>query len=315
MLRRFRRSDTAGLSALLERHFPEENRLLGMRPVEFERIVDRGFRWDLRFIVGLLRLFGRRIFELFVVEVDGRVAATAYLVYLRNAGYIGMVMVDDPYRRRGYAAKVVAACIEHAGRAGRPFAMLDVLTTNDPARRLYEKLGFRVLQRGTFYVRDLPGSGGPSPTPDGGSGVRPFDRQDAPELVRIANAGLSPEVAAITPVEATDFTSPAFAARVLLSETEAWVVGPRGRPLAFVRATVSPATEAANLTCPVLDPTVSDSAARQLIDHALAWAVANGAPRMVTEIKGNAPRAESNLRAAGFTPSLELLTLYRRTAG
>ncbi|MCI4351596.1 MAG: GNAT family N-acetyltransferase [Thermoplasmata archaeon] len=315
MLRHLRRSDAAGFSGLLERHFPEENRLLGMRPAEFEHIVHRAFRWDFRLIVGLLRLFGRRIFELFVVEVDDHIAATAFVVYLPKAGYIGTVMVDDPYRRRGYAAKVVTACIENAGRAGRPYAILDVLTTNDPARRLYEKLGFRELQVGRFYVREMgPSDARFSAAPDGAN-IRAFHRRDAQELVRIAMGALRPDVAEVTPVEAGDFTSADFAAQVLLSETEAWVIGPPGRPRGFVRATASPAMAAANLTCPVLDPTVSEGDAQQLVERALGWVQARGAPRVVTEIKGAPPRAEATLRAAGFVPSIELRTLYRGTAG
>ena len=315
MLRRFRRSDAAGLSSLLDRHFPEENRLLGMRPAEVKKIVERSFRLDIRLLIALVRLVRGPIFDLFVVEVDERIAATAYLVYLRKAGYIGMVMVDDPYRRRGYAAQVVRACIDHAGRSGRAYAMLDVLANNDPARRLYEKLGFHEIQRGRFYSLPLVDRPPSPPSPGGSETIRPFERRDAPELVRIAAAELPPEVAQITPVEASDFTSAPVAARAFLSETEAWVVGPRGRPRGFVRATVAPAMEAANLTHPILDPSLPDDLGNRLVEHALAWAAAKGAPRIVTELKGSVPKAEAALRVAGFVPEVELLTLVRATTG
>ncbi|MCI4319993.1 MAG: GNAT family N-acetyltransferase [Thermoplasmata archaeon] len=315
MLRRFRRSDATGLSTLVDRHFPEENRLLGMRPIEFKKIVERSFRLDLRILIALVRLVKGPIFDLFVVEVDGRIAATAFLVYLRSAGYIGMVMVDDPFRRRGYAAEVVRACIDHAGRSGRAYAMLDVLANNDPALRLYQKLGFHEIQRGRYYSLGLAHRVAPAPTPEEGEPIRPFERRDARELVRIAAAELPPEVAAVTPVEASDFTSAPFAARAFLSETEAWVVGPPGRPRGFVRATVAPAMEAANLTHPILDPTLPDELGSRLIEQALAWASAKGAPSIVTELKGSVPKAEAALRTAGFVPELELLTLVRSTTG
>jgi RimJ/RimL family protein N-acetyltransferase len=315
MLRRFRRSDASGLASLLDRHFPEENRLLGLRPSEFQKIIVRAFRPDLRILVALVRLVHGPIFDLFVVEVDGQIAATAYLVYLRSAGYIGMVMVDDPYRRRGYAAEVVRACIDHAGRSGRKYALLDVLANNQPALRLYEKLGFHEIQRGRYFSLELGQRRSAPPAPGAGETIRPFERHDADALVRIAAAELPPAVAEVLPVSASDFTSAGLAARAFQSETEAWVVGPRGRPQGFVRATVAPAMEAANLTHPILDPTLPEELGNRLVDHALAWAAAKGAPRIVTEIRGSVPKAEAALRHAGFLPAIELLTLARATTG
>ncbi len=49
MLRQFRRSDVAHLFPLMERHFPDENRLFGFRPEAFQRLVHNIFRPHIQF--------------------------------------------------------------------------------------------------------------------------------------------------------------------------------------------------------------------------------------------------------------------------
>ncbi|HZY70164.1 MAG TPA: GNAT family N-acetyltransferase [Thermoplasmata archaeon] len=312
MLRRIRRADVPDITVLLDRNFPEENRLLGMRPEEVGKVADRILRPQIRFLVGLARLFRRPVFSFFVIEDGGRVVATSLVTYGPRSGYVAMVSVDTPHRRKGYAAQTVMACIDDARRSGKPFAVLDVLEQNAPARALYAKLGFLELARRTFYARDL--ADGPPITEVSSTTLRRFEPRDAARLTAIGQRALSPTVAAVLPSSKGDFTTPPRIAAMLVSETEAWVTGWVGDPRGFVRATVGRTTEAANLTAPLLHPELADGDAQALVARALAWASERRAPRIVTEVPDSDARAIRLLEGAGFVASIRTLTLYRTTA-
>ena len=64
---------------------------------------------------------------------------------LGSGVYIVNLNVAKPYRRQGLAQKLmVTACGTYADSHKGGFVTLDVAKTNIPARRLYEKLGFRL---------------------------------------------------------------------------------------------------------------------------------------------------------------------------
>lgn len=56
---------------------------------------------------------------------------------------IGNVYTRRDRRRRGLAARATSAVVRHALAAAIPTIVLNVSQTNDPARRVYEQLGFR----------------------------------------------------------------------------------------------------------------------------------------------------------------------------
>ncbi|MGI0068468.1 MAG: GNAT family N-acetyltransferase, partial [Thermoplasmata archaeon] len=103
MIREFRPSESERLFELLKENFPEEEALYGTQPGAWNRIVRRIYRWDVRFVVGLARTLGRPIFRFFTVEVDGRIVATTIVSFAQRSGYVSMVMVDKPFRGKGYA--------------------------------------------------------------------------------------------------------------------------------------------------------------------------------------------------------------------
>jgi ribosomal protein S18 acetylase RimI-like enzyme len=60
----------------------------------------------------------------------------------RDALFLKQLFVDAPLQRRGIGTQVTHRLIDEAARAGRAMT-LGVVKTN-PARRLYERLGFKV---------------------------------------------------------------------------------------------------------------------------------------------------------------------------
>ena len=63
----------------------------------------------------------------------------------RHKGLIVMVYVDAAYRGQSVAEALLRGVIAHARQAGLRFVTLTVATSNEPARRLYRRLGFRIF--------------------------------------------------------------------------------------------------------------------------------------------------------------------------
>jgi ribosomal protein S18 acetylase RimI-like enzyme len=81
-----------------------------------------------------------------------------------GVAYLNQIVVDDRYRVRGYAPRVMIASIEAAGKAGFPRVRGLVATSNQTMQTLVEGLGFERVgsQRGVRIGRALtvrmPGS-------------------------------------------------------------------------------------------------------------------------------------------------------------
>src|SRR5262249_34514722 len=146
MLRPIRRDDVPEIFPLLARNFPAEHELLGWDRAVFERILRGLFRPGPRLALGLLRLVGRSPFELLMLDDGGRLAAGTLLTFPGRVGYVSTVFVDPPFRRRGYAQRLLAIADARARARGRRQMVLDVLEENAPARALYAKLGYRRLR-------------------------------------------------------------------------------------------------------------------------------------------------------------------------
>ncbi len=308
MLREFSRRDIPELLPLLERHFPEENALLGWQAPTYYRLIHRFYRWDARLILGFLSALGRSVYRFFVIEDDHRLAGTTLLTFTSRAGYVSTVMVDTPHRRRGYAKRMLAAAIDATRATGRRYLVLDVLATNAPARALYSTLGFRLLRRVAFLVRERPAPSAPGPAPPAGT-VRSFRPRDKRALLSAASAVTPAAVAEVLPPEAGQFGVSEMVVRALDSVSEAWVAPALGTPQAFVRATVSHGVVAGHLTSPLLGPTVDDAAAGALLAEAVAWVDARGVGRIVSEVPDHNVRARRQLEALGFHEAFPVETL------
>ncbi|MGI0131482.1 MAG: GNAT family N-acetyltransferase [Thermoplasmata archaeon] len=309
MLRDFRPKDAPRYLEFLKAHFPEEDKILGTDPVAMERLVRRLFRWDVRILLAVARALRRPIARFFVIEVDHRVVATTLLTFTQRAGYVSGVAVDPPFRRRGFARRLLRRAHAESRDAGRAYALLDVLTENAPARALYASEGYLPLRSHTVFLRPIgpPATGADDAQP---RSLRDFRREDAVALRAVAERTLPPRIAEVLPVDAGQFRLPPALLRALGSESRAWVLDDGSGPTAFLRATVSRAMASANLTAPVLGPAVPSPEAGALVRHALAWIAGRGAARVVTEVPDHLPAALELLERAGFSSAYRVDTLY-----
>lgn len=310
MIRELRKSDASQVFELLKTQFPEEEAIIGTRPEGFQAVIRRAFRWDTRLVLGLLRLFGRRVVDFFVVEEDGRVVATTLLSFPERAGYVSMVVVDPAYRRRGFARELLERARAATQASGRKFIALDVLAQNTPARTLYERIGYRPLREVALLVRE-PGAG----TTDGRPAtIRPFRNSDARTLLPLARRSRPPKVEEVLPLQEAALRSSRFVNRVLGGETAAWVVDRGSGPEAYVAAAATPATDAGHCSDPIIGEGVDPVTAIALVRTAVDWLTAHGAPRIVVSVPAANARGRAALQGGGFHDALTLWTLFRPVA-
>jgi ribosomal protein S18 acetylase RimI-like enzyme len=308
-VRDLRAGDAPQLIRFLKNEFPEEEALLGSRPEGIERIVRRLFRPHVRFLLALFRLVGRPVFRFFVAESDGRIVATTLLTFSRRTGYISMFVVDTAYRRRGIARDLLERARAATRARGQAFVALDVLAANAPARALYEKIGYRPLRAASYLAHEHPET--LLPPPAHVPGLRAFDRRDANALAEISRRGSPIVVQTVLPTSERDLTPSSWVGEMMASETAAWVLDDGTGPKAWVSATVTPATEAAHISNPIVDESVAPEHATGLVRFAGAWCATRHAPRLLSMAPEENERGRAALLGAGFRDAIPTWTLYR----
>lgn len=88
----------------------------------------------------------------FVAEKDGEVLGYGGLWEIAGEGNITNIAVKEGFRGQKLGSKILSALIEYAKAHAFRFLTLEVRMSNEPAKRLYEKYGFRPvgLRRGYY---------------------------------------------------------------------------------------------------------------------------------------------------------------------
>ena len=96
----------------------------------------------------------RELARYFVAEDEGKVAG--YLGYWEapQEAHIINLAVSPGHRNRGIGQNMLEYCMEFARKRGAQLATLEVRESNGPARRMYEKCGFRFVAIRKKYYSD-----------------------------------------------------------------------------------------------------------------------------------------------------------------
>lgn len=89
-----------------------------------------------------------------VFDGEGRIAATG--LGILDRGYVGVyaIHVREDWRRRGLAEAIVRTILSEGAKQGAKKGYLQVVSENEAAKRLYEKLGFVSEYSCWFRVRE-----------------------------------------------------------------------------------------------------------------------------------------------------------------
>ncbi|GAB4275264.1 MAG: ribosomal protein S18-alanine N-acetyltransferase [Deferrisomatales bacterium] len=85
---------------------------------------------------------------------SGEIVGYALRAFRGTVCHVLRLAVDEPWRRRGLARRLLGAVLAEAGERGVLTAMLEVREDNLPAISLYRKLGFVPVGRRLGYYRD-----------------------------------------------------------------------------------------------------------------------------------------------------------------
>ena len=95
-----------------------------------------------------------RLAHYLVARADGEIVGFAGLWMLVDEAHITTFATGPAWRRRGIGERMLLALLDLAGSRGAHEATLEVRPTNAPARRLYEKYGFKVMGVRPRYYTD-----------------------------------------------------------------------------------------------------------------------------------------------------------------
>lgn len=88
-----------------------------------------------------------------VLEQQGMVVGFGIVAMVKDWAHIMNMCVAPGYRRRGLGQRIMLQLLQVAKRQHSGHAWLEVRTTNNPAIRLYQKMGFRKIQiRKNYYA-------------------------------------------------------------------------------------------------------------------------------------------------------------------
>lgn len=104
------------------------------------------------YLVALLALAG----DFFLVaEIQGSIVGYAVgILRLNNIGHIVSIAVAKRWRRKGIGTRLIRELERRFKERGVRASRLEVRVSNRPAIKLYEKLGYRVLDRIKNYYPD-----------------------------------------------------------------------------------------------------------------------------------------------------------------
>ena len=112
------------------------------------------YEWKKRELKKFCDSFLNRIY---IAELDGKIVGymTYYLDRERKMGEVGNNAVAPQYQRRGVATELLRKVLETFREEGMEYAYVGTLENDVPARRLYEKVGFKELCRSIHYSMKL----------------------------------------------------------------------------------------------------------------------------------------------------------------
>ena len=108
--------------------------------------------WPLEAFRG--ELFNNRLAAYYVARHKGKPVAYIGAWRILDEVHITTLAVEESYRRRGLASRLLETLIEKVRSGGASFVTLEVRPSNKAARLFYEKRGFSVLGRRKRYYRD-----------------------------------------------------------------------------------------------------------------------------------------------------------------
>jgi len=314
VIRRLRPGDCEPLALLLQEAFAEEFQGGATDPVAVRRQL-RSAAWAQGAGVRqMLTLLGSH-FAYFVAAHRGRIIGSTAVSGSRLL-VISSVAVHPGFRRLGVAAALVERAQTFALAAGREQVVLDVLAHNQPAVRLYEKLGYREYHRFRAYTLSALALQAAAPVPRG-TWLEPLTPARVAAFSAVERAALPRRYFEVAPTLRDRYLRPRSLQWLdrIAGGVHAYrrVLVRDSRVAGYLLATAMPGHGEARIDYPLVVPDATSALSAALID-AVSFLQGAGRYAVRLDLSEDRPDQHAAAESLGFQHRWSFIQMVRRGA-
>lgn len=307
--RQLRRSDLASYLTTVRYGIGKLERSTGL-DASAEETIQSLSKWWVSALLGILKLFGRPIVDIYVATDGRQVAGTGLLLWLPRTAYVAGMATRPEFRGQGIASRVLALQQAEASRRHRAWLALDVESENVTARRVYRKAGYRDAAEFTWHTR---------------TGAPPTTGPIRPETRVATTAELNEFGAKFDASSVPDYRGPFPAGARMLSHIEllvrgtgavrrTWIQRASGGAPFVLRAYFLPGPRLAAYFPLTIPPEPAPEEYRSLFDAASEWLRPRGPRRCIVVTREPVGSVGPTLLRLGFTPAVSSILMVRETS-
>lgn len=245
VIRDFAERDIDEVIECAKESFVEELEIEGFDQDNWRRLVRWRFSIFGRVLLGCLKLLDREPLKFFVADVDGKAVGTTMVTKLRNIGYIQLVMIHPNFRRKGIASELMKSAIQYIQKRKLAKAVLHVSATNDPAKKLYDKLGFKKFEETVYLTADVDSLSGFESS--GEVQIREFNKSDTDTVYDLIKKSRDPNTFKVYNFQKSDLRSSFWERRVRMSKSKKIVAVKDGNIVGYAFLSCTSSREAGRI--------------------------------------------------------------------
>jgi ribosomal protein S18 acetylase RimI-like enzyme len=304
-IRDFRKSDLSEVLNTLHLSFAEDFELTGFDADRVEKMVNQIFGITGRMFLFMSRLLKKEPLKFLVAEVDNRVVGTTMISRQGKVGYISTVMVHPAQRRKHIAEKLVKNALSYTRKNKMKRAVLHVMSTNESAKKLYTKLGFREFEN----IADLVGNTNSASKPENVEGVltRNFQKKDKDAVYELIKSSEDPKHLAIYGLNKDELETSLINRVFHFSTEERTVALHENRIVGYAEAVYTTAREAGHIRNIQVSPEMRSKGIEEMLIYPGINAIKKvGAQKVVGMISLTRPELIKAMERFGFEKHSEL---------
>ena len=303
IIRDFRKEDFDDVIACSKVSFSEEIEIHGFDPEVWRKIANRRFSVLGKTLFAFLKLLNKEPMKFFVAEVDGKVVGTTMVTKRGNTGYVSTMMVHSDFRRKGIATELMKTTIEYVQKRKLARAILHVISTNKPAKNLYQKLGFKKFDDFLYLTAETDSL--QIPESAGGIHVRDFQKSDLDPVYELIKTVRDPDWLRINDFKKNDLRTPWFSRITPMSHLKKIVAVKYEKIVGYASLSYTSAKEAGRITSIDVSPEfVSEGVGENLVRMSANCVRPFEIKTVLATVPLNKEELVKRLRALGFEKRL-----------